>query len=150
MEANVFIKSIKTEGNKITDIQFDGDWEIDLAGTGTVTGGQVVPYNNPQGDIECWKEFEGSQYAEFRAPGGVILLLFQAASNVTSNPEHNHLSFSKVYTGMTSVSSTGYSRGSCLIGVDKRTLILVYDTLGNYKDGIYLEKGSRSITEVHA
>ena len=60
MEANVFIKSIKTEGNKITDIQFDGDWEIDLAGTGTVTGGQVVPYNNPQGIVECWKEFEDS------------------------------------------------------------------------------------------
>ena len=150
MEANVFIKSIKTEGNKITDIQFDGDWTIDLAGTGTVTGGQVVPYNNPQGIVEIWKEFEASQYAEFRAPGGVILLLFQAASNVTSNPEHNHLSFSKVYTGMTSVSSTGYSRGSCLIGVDKRTLILAYDTLGNYRDGFYLEKGSRSITEIHA
>ena len=150
MEANVFIKSIKTEGNKITDIQFDGNWTIDLAGTGTVTGGQAVPYNNPQGDVECWKEFDASQYAEFRAPGGVIVLIFQAASNVTSNPEHNHLSFSKVYTGMTSVSSTGYSRGSCLIGVDKRTLILVYDTLGNYKAGFYLEKGSRSITEVHA
>ena len=151
MEANVFIKSIKTEGNKITDIQFDGDWEIDLAGTGTVTGGQAVPYNNPQGTIECWKTFESSQYAEFRAPGGVILLLFQSASYATSNPEYNHLSFSKVYTGMTSPSaSTGYSRGSCLIGVDKRTLILVYDTLGNYKEGIYLEKGSRSITEIHA
>lgn len=150
MEANVFIKSIKTEGNKITDIQFDGDWEIDLAGTGTVTGGQVVPYNNPQGTVECWKEFEASQYAEFRAPGGVILLLFQSVSNATSNPEYNHLMFSKVYTGMTSVGPTGYSRGSCLIGVDKRTLILVYDNLGNYKDGIYLEKGSRSITEVHA
>jgi hypothetical protein len=150
MEANVFIKSIKTEGNKITDIQFDGDWEIDLAGTGTVTGGQTVPYNNPQGDVECWKEFEASQYAEFRAPGGVILLLFQSVSNATSNPEYNHLMFSKVYTSMTSVGSTGYSRGSCLIGVDKRTLILVYDNLGNYKDGIYLEKGSRSITEVHA
>jgi hypothetical protein len=52
---------------------------------------------------------------------------------------------------MTSPSvSTGYSRGSCLVGVDRRTLILVYDTLGNYKDGIYLEKGSRSITEIHA
>lgn len=150
MEANVFIKSIKTEGNKITDIQFDGDWEIDLAGTGTVTGGQVVPYNNPQGDVEIWKERESSQYAELRAPGGVIVLLFQAASYVTSSPEYNHLSLSKVYTGMTSVGPTGYSRGSFLIGVDKRTLILVYDNLGNYKDGIYLEKGSRSITEVHA
>lgn len=32
MESNLFIKSYKTEGNKITDIKFNGDWEIDVGG----------------------------------------------------------------------------------------------------------------------
>ena len=30
MEANLFIKSYKTEGNKITDLKFYGDMEIDI------------------------------------------------------------------------------------------------------------------------
>lgn len=30
MEANLFIKNWKSEGNKIKDIQFYGDWEIDI------------------------------------------------------------------------------------------------------------------------
>lgn len=32
MEANLFIKSYKAEGNKIRDLQFYGDMEIDLGG----------------------------------------------------------------------------------------------------------------------
>lgn len=150
MEANVFIKSIKTEGNKITDIQFDGDWTVDLSGTGTVTGGQAVPYNNPNGTVEIWRLNSASQYAELRAPGGVILVLFHPVSRVTANPDYNHLYFYKVYTDMTSSEGTGYSRGSCLIGAGERTLMLVYDTLGNYRDGFYLERGSDSITDIHA
>ena len=31
-EANLFIKSYKTDGNKITDIQFYGDWEMEMGG----------------------------------------------------------------------------------------------------------------------
>lgn len=148
MEANVFIKSIKTEGNRIKDIQFYGDWTIDLAGT--VTGGDSIPYNNPDGPVDIWKINSASQYAELRAPGGVILVLFHSVSRVVSNPDYNHLYFYKVYTDMTSSEGTGYSRGSCLIGSGERTLILVYDTLGNYKDGFYLENGSDSITDIHA
>ena len=29
MDTNLYIKSFKTEGNKITDIKFNGDWEIE-------------------------------------------------------------------------------------------------------------------------
>lgn len=32
MEANLFIKSYRAEGNKVKDIQFYGDWEIDIGG----------------------------------------------------------------------------------------------------------------------
>lgn len=32
MEANTFIKSVEVEGNKIKDIKFYGDWEIQTAG----------------------------------------------------------------------------------------------------------------------
>ena len=32
MESNLFVKSYKTQGNKITDIEFYGDWEIDVGG----------------------------------------------------------------------------------------------------------------------
>ena len=35
MESNLFIKSYKTEGNKITDLQFYGDMEIDIGGGGS-------------------------------------------------------------------------------------------------------------------
>lgn len=32
MEANLIIKSFKTDGNKITDLQFAGDVEVDIGG----------------------------------------------------------------------------------------------------------------------
>ena len=35
MESNLFIKSYKTEGNKITDLQFYVDMEIDIGGGGS-------------------------------------------------------------------------------------------------------------------
>lgn len=35
MESNLFIESYKTEGNKITDLQFYGDMEIDIGGGGS-------------------------------------------------------------------------------------------------------------------
>lgn len=34
MDANLYIKSFKTEGNRITDIKFFGDWGIDVGNTG--------------------------------------------------------------------------------------------------------------------
>lgn len=34
MEANLFIKKYKTEGNKIKDLQFYGDMEVDIGGSG--------------------------------------------------------------------------------------------------------------------
>lgn len=48
MESNLFIKSYKAQGKKITDIEFYGDWEIDLANgdpDGSASGGvtQVIP-----------------------------------------------------------------------------------------------------------
>lgn len=35
MESNLFIKSYKTEGNKVKDIQFYGDWVIETGGDGS-------------------------------------------------------------------------------------------------------------------
>lgn len=35
MESNLFIKSYKTEGNKVKDIQFYGDWVIETGGGGS-------------------------------------------------------------------------------------------------------------------
>lgn len=71
MEANVFIKSITTEGNKITGIQFDGDWEIDL---GSSTGGdttQVVIGDGIEFKVDTTDEFlsKGSgNYVRFTYP----------------------------------------------------------------------------------
>lgn len=42
MEANTFIKSVEVEGNKIKDIKFYGDWEIQTAGGGS--GPSVTKY----------------------------------------------------------------------------------------------------------
>lgn len=41
MEANLFIKKYKTEGNKIKDLQFYGDMEVDIGGGGS--GGSIDP-----------------------------------------------------------------------------------------------------------
>ena len=41
MEANLFIKKYKTEGNKIKDLQFYGDMEVDIGSGGS--GGSVDP-----------------------------------------------------------------------------------------------------------
>ena len=52
MDANVFIKSVTTEGNTIKDIQFNGDWDLEVGG-GTVTkhvfadGNLVVDAEDP-------------------------------------------------------------------------------------------------------
>lgn len=70
MEANVFIKSITTEGNKITDIQFDGDWEIDLGGSGGDTT-QVVIGDGIEFKVDTTDEFlsKGSgNYVRFTYP----------------------------------------------------------------------------------
>lgn len=40
MEANTFIKSVEVEGNKIKDIKFYGDWEIQTSG-GSSSGGAI-------------------------------------------------------------------------------------------------------------
>ena len=34
MDTNLYVKSFKTEGNKITDIKFNGDWEIEAGNAG--------------------------------------------------------------------------------------------------------------------
>ena len=42
METNLFIKSAKVDNNKISDINFYGDWEIDLgSGSGSGEGGEI-------------------------------------------------------------------------------------------------------------
>ena len=70
MEANVFIKSITTEGNKITGIQFDGDWEIDLGSSGGDTT-QVVIGDGIEFKVDTTDEFlsKGSgNYIRFTYP----------------------------------------------------------------------------------
>lgn len=41
METNLFIKSAKVDHNKISDIDFYGDWEIDLGGSGSGEGDKI-------------------------------------------------------------------------------------------------------------
>lgn len=41
MEANTFIKSVEVEGNKIKNIKFVGDWEIQTSGGGSSSGGAI-------------------------------------------------------------------------------------------------------------
>lgn len=48
MEANLFIKSYKAEGNKIKDLQFYGDMEIDVGGG---SGGGSDKYYYATGEI---------------------------------------------------------------------------------------------------
>lgn len=42
METNLFIKSAKVDHNKISDINFYGDWEIDLGGGGSGEGSGIL------------------------------------------------------------------------------------------------------------
>ena len=70
MEANVFIKGITTEGNKITGIQFDGDWEIDLGSSGGDTT-QIVIGNGIEFKVDTTDEFlskGSSNYVRFTYP----------------------------------------------------------------------------------
>ena len=45
MEANLFIKSVEVEGNKIKDIKFYGDWEVTTSG-GSSSGG-AIEFSDP-------------------------------------------------------------------------------------------------------
>ena len=49
MDANVFIKSVTVEGNTIKDIQFNGDWQIDMgSGGGGGSGSGVISFGDPR------------------------------------------------------------------------------------------------------
>ena len=50
MEANLFIKKYKAEGNKIKDLQFYGDMEVDIGG-GSGSGGSSDKYYYATGEI---------------------------------------------------------------------------------------------------
>ena len=68
MDANVFIKNVTTEGNKIIDIQFNGDWEIDL-GSGTTT--EIVVGNGISFKVDTTDEFlskSSGNYVRFTYP----------------------------------------------------------------------------------
>lgn len=54
MEANTFIKSVEVEGNKIKNIKFYGDWEIQTAG-GSSSGG-AIEFSDP---LLVKDEFDG-------------------------------------------------------------------------------------------
>lgn len=48
MDANVFIKSVTVEGNTIKDIQFNGDWQIDVGSGGGGSGSGVISFGDPR------------------------------------------------------------------------------------------------------
>ena len=48
MDANVFIKSVTAEGNTIKDIQFYGDWQIDVGSSGGGGGSGVISFGDPK------------------------------------------------------------------------------------------------------
>ena len=52
MDANVFIKSVTVEGNKIKNIQFDGDWNIEVGGGGEAPTQYVFADGNLVVDAE--------------------------------------------------------------------------------------------------
>ena len=54
MEANTFIKSVEVEGNKIKNIKFYGDWEVQTAG-GSSSGG-AIEFSDP---LLVKDEFDG-------------------------------------------------------------------------------------------
>ena len=55
MEANLFIKNAEVEGNKIKNIEFYGDWEIQTAGGGSSSGG-AIEFSDP---LLVKDEFDG-------------------------------------------------------------------------------------------
>jgi hypothetical protein len=62
MEANVFIKNVTTEGNKIKNIRFYGDWTIDIGG---------ISYEELEAieDTTGWKKDYASRYGAYYFPG---------------------------------------------------------------------------------
>ena len=54
MEANTFIKSVEVEGNKIKDIKFYGDWEIQTSGGSS--SGSAIEFADP---LLVKDEFDG-------------------------------------------------------------------------------------------
>lgn len=95
METNLFIKSYKTEGNKITDLKFYGDMEIDI-GEGPVEVevlpryrethpfiGDAYPYGTYMGDVYLKS---GKYYFKFRndAPWSYFCVLSSAGGILTA------------------------------------------------------------------
>lgn len=68
MEANLFIKSYKTEGNKITDLKFYGDMEIDI-GEGPVEV-EVLPRYKETRLISANTFPYGTSFGEVRHENG--------------------------------------------------------------------------------
>ena len=68
MESNVFIKSVTTEGNKIKDIQFYGDWNIDIAGNNSISYEELEAKEDTTG----WKKSYNNYYGAYYFPDEVV------------------------------------------------------------------------------
>ena len=70
METNLFIKSAKVDNNKISDINFYGDWEIDLGGSdsGEIQVGGGKPFiTDTQDSVVSIDSIRASSFSVKRA-----------------------------------------------------------------------------------
>lgn len=103
MEANLFIKKYKTEGNKIKELQFYGDMEVDIGNGGSGSSGSSDKYHYATGKILFDKidgfitpvKVDDNRYFMIQVPADSYL--YVGYKKVGSDGKINH--FASLYTG---------------------------------------------------
>jgi hypothetical protein len=85
MEANTFIKSVEVEGNKIKDIKFYGDWQLDMGSgnSGAISFGDPrVPIVDAFDDFCSIEKANSKTFLTITSPVDTQVFYFYSAANV--------------------------------------------------------------------
>ena len=85
MEANTFIKSVEVEGNKIKDIEFYGDWQLDMGSgnSGAISFGDPrVPIVDAFDDFCSIEKANNKTLLTITSPVDTQVFYFYSAANV--------------------------------------------------------------------
>lgn len=140
MQANIFIKDVKTEGNKITGIQFYDDWTIDL---GNGDSSQIVIGDGIEFKVDTADEMlskKSNVYATITYPADEIMYDIIVIRGTISDNKFI-MSNQNPIINASKLGNISYTN----ISADRPMLILVFNGYGKFFNGYILTEGAKSI-----
>ena len=144
MDANVFIKSVTVEGNKIKNIQFYGDWNVDLGGSSgeaeTIIVGEGKKFNINKTDSFLHKKEGSTTYVRFTFPSNIngYVIIRQ---NLTVTGDTWSIQYANPNINYDVAPTNGYTD----VYADGKYVMMLFDDAGNFISGYILTNGARDL-----